>query len=94
MGVVDHPAIVIDEVLGLWLALLIPLTLVPQILTDGWLLLLAFVLFRVFDIAKPWPVSQLERSLPGGWGVVFDDFAAGAMAGLCLTVISIIAEAA
>ena len=93
-GVIDHPAIVIDEVVGLWLAVLIPLTLVPQAFADTWLLLAALLLFRLFDIAKPWPVSQLERSLPGGWGVVLDDLAAGAMAGLCLTVIAIAEQVA
>ena len=84
-GVMDHPAIVIDEVVGLWLAVLIPLTLIPQAIPDVWLFLLALLLFRLFDIAKPWPVNHLERSLPGGWGVMFDDVAAGAMAGVCLT---------
>ena len=88
-GVIDHPAIVIDEVVGLWLAVLIPLTLVPKAVADAWLLLLALILFRLFDIAKPWPVKQLDRSLPGGWGVIFDDIAAGAMAGICLTVVLI-----
>lgn len=84
-GVIDHPAIVIDEVIGLWLAVLIPLSLIPQAIPDGWLLLLALLLFRLFDIAKPWPINYLEQSLPGGWGVMFDDVAAGAMAGVCLT---------
>ena len=84
-GVIDHPAIVIDEVVGLWLAVLIPLSLIPQAIPDGWPLLLALLLFRLFDIAKPWPINYLERSLPGGWGVMFDDVAAGAMAGVCLT---------
>jgi len=93
-GVVDHPAIVIDEVVGLWLAVLIPLTLIPlPIEHRGWLLLGAFALFRVFDIAKPWPVSLLERSLPGGWGVVADDLMAGVMAGLCLTLSVIVLAA-
>ena len=93
-GVVDHPAIVIDEVVGLWLAVLIPLTLIPlPIEHGGWLLLGAFALFRVFDIAKPWPVSWLERSLPGGWGVVADDLMAGVMAGLCLTLSVIVLAA-
>ena len=93
-GVADHPAIVIDEVVGLWLAVLIPLTLIPlPIEHRGWLLLGAFVLFRVFDIAKPWPVSWLERSLPGGWGVVADDLMAGVMAGLCLTLSVIVLAA-
>ncbi len=90
-GVADHPAIVIDEVVGLWLAVLIPLTLTPlPIELKWWVLLGAFALFRVFDIAKPWPVGWLERSLPGGWGVVADDLMAGAMAGLCLTLSAIV----
>jgi len=94
-GVADHPAIVIDEVVGLWLAVLIPLTLIPLPIEQhrGWLLLGAFALFRVFDIAKPWPISWLERSLPGGWGVVADDLMAGAMAGLCLTLSVIVLAA-
>ena len=93
-GVVDHPAIVIDEVVGLWLAVLIPLTLIPlPIELRWWVLLGALALFRIFDIAKPWPVSLLERSLPGGWGVVADDLMAGAMAGLCLTLSVIVLAA-
>ena len=94
-GVADHPAIVVDEVVGLWLAMLIPLTLIPLPIEQhrGWLLLGAFALFRVFDIAKPWPVSWLERSLPGGWGVVADDLMAGVMAGLCLTLSAIVLAA-
>ena len=93
-GVVDHPAIVIDEVVGLWLAVLIPLTLISLPIEHRvWLLLGAFALFRVFDIAKPWPVSWLERSLSGGWGVVADDLMAGVMAGLCLTLSAIVLAA-
>ena len=93
-GGVDHPAIVIDEVVGLWLAVLIPLTLIPLPLELRWWVLLgALALFRIFDIAKPWPVSLLERSLPGGWGVVADDLMAGAMAGLCLTLSVIVLAA-
>ena len=93
-GVVDHPAIVIDEFVGLWLAVLIPLTLIPlTVNVQWWLLLGALALFRVFDIAKPWPVSLLERSLSGGWGVVADDLMAGAMAGLCLTLSTIVLTA-
>ena len=90
-GMVDHQAIVIDEVVGLWLAVLIPLTLIPLPMDlRCWLLLGALALFRVFDIAKPWPVCWLERSLPGGWGVVADDLMAGAMAGLCVTLSAIV----
>lgn len=88
-GVIDHPAIVIDEVVGLWVAILIPMTLLtgPQ---SGWVLVMgALLLFRLFDIAKPWPVNQLERSVSGGWGVVLDDVAAGVMAGFSLTALLI-----
>ena len=50
----------------------------------GWpTLLAAFVLFRAFDILKPWPVSALEK-LPGGWGIVMDDVAAGLLAAALL----------
>ncbi len=41
---------------------------------------LGFMLFRLFDIAKPWPVGWLDRRLPGAWGVMMDDLAAGLMA--------------
>jgi len=84
--VIDHPAIVIDEVVGVWLAVLIP----PSLLTFSVSLPLlgvgAFLTFRLFDIVKPWPVNVLERRLPGGWGVVLDDLAAGAMAGIMMTL--------
>ena len=60
---------VIDEVAGQWIALLGS----PPDWRHG---LIALVLFRLFDITKPFPVRRLER-LPGGWGIVFDDVAAG-----------------
>jgi phosphatidylglycerophosphatase A len=65
----DPQFVVIDEVAGQWIALLFcPL--------DWKHALTALVLFRLFDITKPFPVRQLE-SLPAGWGIVFDDVAAG-----------------
>jgi phosphatidylglycerophosphatase A len=48
-------------------------------------LLLGFILFRVFDIWKPWPVRQLEK-LPGGWGIMADDWMAGIYAAILLRV--------
>jgi phosphatidylglycerophosphatase A len=65
----DPQFVVIDEVIGQWIALL----LCPVDWRHG---LIALVLFRFFDIVKPFPVRRLER-LPGGWGIVFDDVAAG-----------------
>jgi phosphatidylglycerophosphatase A len=65
----DPGFVVIDEVAGQWIALL-------GSRADWRHALLALVLFRLFDITKPFPARQLE-SLPEGWGVVFDDVAAG-----------------
>ncbi|MFA5684565.1 MAG: phosphatidylglycerophosphatase A [Lysobacteraceae bacterium] len=66
----DPGLIVIDEWLGLWLTLL----LAPP--HWAWWLL-GFALFRVFDIAKPWPVSWADRRLHGGFGTMLDDALAG-----------------
>jgi phosphatidylglycerophosphatase A len=65
----DPGFVVIDEVAGQWIALLGS----PFDWRHG---LIALVLFRLFDITKPFPARQLER-LPEGWGIVFDDVAAG-----------------
>lgn len=69
LGVEDPGAVVWDEFVGLWIAL----TFVPS----GWYWLLGgFVLFRAFDILKPWPVSYFDR-MGGGLGIMLDDVAAG-----------------
>ncbi|MGC9362066.1 MAG: phosphatidylglycerophosphatase A family protein [Candidatus Syntrophosphaera sp.] len=74
----DAPQIVIDEVCGYFLAvLLLPRTLMMAIY--------AFVLFRAFDIAKPYPVNSLQK-LPKGWGVVADDLMAGLYANILLQI--------
>lgn len=73
----DPGPIVIDEVLGQWLTL----TGATALNTISWPL--AFVLFRLFDIWKPFPVRQLEN-LPGGTGIVADDLGAGLWAALVL----------
>lgn len=76
----DPGLIVIDEVMGMLIALIAvptrPLT---------WIL--AFGLFRLFDIVKPWPVSWADRHLNGGLGIVADDVLAGAYAWLVLRVL-------
>lgn len=73
-GVKDPQTVVIDEVIGQWIALVA----VPS---WSWIpVAAAFVLFRFFDIVKPWPVRQFEK-LPGGWGIVMDDVMAGVYAG-------------
>jgi phosphatidylglycerophosphatase A len=65
----DPGFVVIDEVIGQWIALLG----CPADWAHG---LVALILFRLFDIIKPFPIRRLER-LPAGWGIVFDDVAAG-----------------
>lgn len=66
----DSPHIVVDEFAGLWLALFaVPLTL-------GWLLF-AFILFRFFDIVKPFPINWLDKHIKGSWGIMVDDLMAG-----------------
>jgi phosphatidylglycerophosphatase A len=65
----DPGFVVIDEVAGQWIALL-------GCPADWRHALVALILFRLFDITKPFPARQLER-LPAGWGIVFDDVAAG-----------------
>jgi phosphatidylglycerophosphatase A len=79
----DNKEIIIDEVVGQWLVLLaIPLS--PMWERDYLLLVaLGFVLFRVFDILKPPPVSTAE-DLPGAAGVIADDVMAGALAGVLI----------
>jgi phosphatidylglycerophosphatase A len=65
----DPGFVVIDEVAGQWITLL-------WSAADWRHGLIALILFRLFDITKPFPVRRLER-LPGGWGIVLDDVAAG-----------------
>ena len=70
LGIKDPASIVLDEFVGLWIAL----TCLP----DGWYwALVGFCLFRLFDIAKPWPVGWLDKHLEGGLGIMMDDVAAG-----------------
>jgi phosphatidylglycerophosphatase A len=81
-GTKDPQEVVVDEVSGQWLALLIS----PGMLSGGagWKSYLAgLILFRAFDIAKPFPAGRAE-SLPGGWGIMADDWMAGAYAAACL----------
>lgn len=77
----DPGCIVSDELAGQWLTLL-ALPALPLATAWPWWLA-AFALFRLFDIVKPWPMRALER-LPGGFGIVVDDLAAGCYAAALL----------
>ncbi|MSQ19977.1 MAG: phosphatidylglycerophosphatase A [Betaproteobacteria bacterium] len=79
LGVVDHGGINIDEIA----AFLAVLAIAPQ----GWLWqAVAFGLFRFFDIVKPPPIRFFERSIPGGFGVMFDDLLAAGYTLLILVI--------
>ena len=75
-GIHDDGRIVIDEVIGVWIAL---------ILSSGTLfqVVLSFAFFRLFDIWKPSLIGKIDRDVKGGWGVMGDDMLAGVLAGIC-----------
>ncbi len=80
LGRKDPGEVVIDELAGAWIALL------PFAEGSLPLLAAAFFLFRVFDIAKPWPIHASENWLPDGWGVMLDDVLGGFMTLLVLLI--------
>lgn len=88
LAVDDHRSLVWDEFIGQWLALL-PLG-VPALLPSSglawWMPVLGFVLFRLFDVWKPWPIRWLDRYVKGGFGVMIDDVIAGAFAAVVLAL--------
>lgn len=77
----DPGEVVIDELVGVWLAML-------PFAKSGFLFILsAFLFFRLFDILKPWPVNASENWLPGGFGVMIDDVLAGLYAMICIAIL-------
>ncbi|MGI9282887.1 MAG: phosphatidylglycerophosphatase A family protein [Endozoicomonas sp.] len=81
LGVHDHPGIVWDEFVGYWITML----LAPS----GWeWVLIGFILFRIFDIWKPWPIGWLDRKVHGGLGIMIDDIIAGIFALISLQLIA------
>jgi phosphatidylglycerophosphatase A len=80
----DPGAVVWDEFVGQWIALL-PLLWLPRSI---WFIAAGFMLFRAFDIAKPWPVSWADRKVDGGLGVMLDDVFAGYYAAIVLTLLT------
>lgn len=96
MGVHDDPHIVWDEWVGMWISLLPSAWLLAQ--TQGMgktglehyhpstalLFIVPFILFRFFDIIKPFPIKWVDKNVSGGFGILIDDVIAGMMAGLVL----------
>ncbi len=79
----DHPGIVWDEVVGY----LVTMLGAPP--GFGWMVL-GFLLFRVFDIAKPWPIGWLDSRVDGGLGIMLDDLVAGLAAALVLHLLVVV----
>lgn len=81
LGVHDHGGIVWDEFAGYLLTMLAAPT--------GWLwIVMGFFLFRLFDIWKPWPIRLVDRDVPGGFGIMFDDLLAGVYAWVVLQALA------
>ncbi|MGD8907936.1 MAG: phosphatidylglycerophosphatase A [Chromatiales bacterium] len=80
LGVHDHSGIVWDEIIGY----LLTMTFAPT----GWKwVLVGFLMFRLFDILKPWPIRWFDRQVPGGFGIMFDDLLAALYAGAVIWLI-------
>jgi len=80
VGVHDHGAIVWDEFIGFFITMF----MVPLSITS---VLVGFILFRFFDIFKPWPISLADKKLEGGFGIMFDDVLAGLLSLLIMHLI-------
>jgi phosphatidylglycerophosphatase A len=79
LGRDDPPQVVWDEMVGYW----VTMALAPH----GWRwAIFGFVLFRAFDIVKPWPIRWVERAFPGGLGIMLDDIVAGIYAAVCIQI--------
>lgn len=77
LGVHDHSGIVWDEIVGFFITMIaVPFSLLNVVL--------GFILFRLFDIWKPWPIKLLDQKVSGGFGIMIDDVLAGIFALACL----------
>ncbi|MBY7859928.1 phosphatidylglycerophosphatase A [Vibrio fluvialis] len=85
MQVHDHGSIVWDEFAGFWITMLIVPVLQLPVFEWKWLLA-GFVLFRFFDMVKPWPIGWLDKRVHGGLGIMLDDLVAGVMSALALAL--------
>ncbi|WP_457571581.1 phosphatidylglycerophosphatase A family protein [Desulfovulcanus sp.] len=80
----DPGCVIIDELLGQWVTFL---TLTHSV---WFMIIIGFVLFRIFDILKPFPIRNSEQWLKNGFGIMIDDLLAGIYAGFCLFMLSMI----
>jgi phosphatidylglycerophosphatase A len=85
-GSKDPREVVSDEVLGYLVAVF---AISPTAFNLG----IAFLLFRIYDIVKPYPIRYADRNIPGGWGIVADDVMAGIFTRLTMLLISMLLKA-
>jgi phosphatidylglycerophosphatase A len=83
----DPSIIVIDEVVGQLVTLLLVAGSLRGNLEDWWIYVAAFLLFRLFDIVKPWPAGYIDRTMLNAHGVMLDDLFAGIYAAVALWVL-------
>lgn len=81
LGVHDHGGIVWDEFVGFWITMI---AAPPGML---WVVV-GFLLFRLFDIWKPWPIGWADKKVDGGFGIMLDDVLAGVWALLCVQLLN------
>ena len=83
----DHKSIVIDELAGMWVALVPVIWFASDQLERIIYACLALIFFRVFDILKPFPISYFDKKYKNGFGIVLDDIIAGIFSGILSVLI-------
>jgi len=85
----DHKSIVIDEMAGIWLAMIPVIYIASSQYERTFYAVLTLIFFRLFDILKPYPISYVDKNFKGGFGIVLDDLIAGVFAGILATVLTL-----
>ena len=85
----DHKSIVIDELAGIWLAMIPVIFIASSQYERSIYALLALIIFRIFDILKPFPISYIDKNFKDGLGVVLDDIIAAIFAAFFASLITI-----
>tara|TARA_B100001057_G_scaffold138091_1_gene137743 strand:+ start:598 stop:1083 length:486 start_codon:yes stop_codon:yes gene_type:complete len=83
----DHKSIVIDELAGIWLAMIPVIYIASSQYERTLYAVLTLIFFRLFDILKPYPISYVDKNFKDGFGIVLDDLIAGIFAGILATAI-------
>ena len=85
----DHKSIVIDEMAGIWFAMIPVIYIASSQYERTLYAVLTLIFFRLFDILKPYPISYIDKNFKGGFGIVLDDLIAGVFAGILATAITL-----